>query len=408
LNRSKTSLLAWTLFVIITVIAFFSIAADLANRPAADNLFNLIRDLLFDLLAVEFAFIAALILSQQPRNVIGWLMMGPAVMLVLDFLATSYLEQFPTAPAELTLPLFLAVMFSNIGWLFLIFPLFSIMLLFPDGSPPSPRWRWILVFGLGMCAFLILFGLSSPTLTLPDNSDWAINNPIGFLPAGAEFPMTPWFIGLIVMTLLCAAAPFVRYRRAAGVEREQIKWLFYACGLFALVYVPNGIDLGGTNTYLENLSGILFVLALMAIPVAIAIAITRYRLYDIDVIIRKTLVYAVLTGLLAIVYFGSVVLLQALFEAITGQRSAVVIVISTLFIAALFAPLRRRVQTGIDRRFFRQKYNAQRVLAQFAQTARDEVSLEVLTGELTRVVQETMQPEQISVWMKPTRGDQRP
>ena len=401
LKRSKASQLAWTLFTIITVVTLFSMVDALANRPADDTLLLIVRDLIFAFLAVEFAFIAALIVSRQPRNVIGWLMMGPAVMLVLDFMSRRYLEQFPTAPAELTVPLFLAVLFSNIGWLFLIFPLFFTMLLFPDGRPPSPRWRWILVAGLGMCAFLIIFGLSSPTFTLPDNSDWVITNPIGFLPADTEFPMMPWLIGLIVLTLLCAAAPFVRYRRATGVEREQIKWLFYACGLFAIVYVTtSGLNLGGTDTYLEGILGVLFTLAIMAIPAAIAIAILRYRLYDIDVIIRKTLVYGALTGLLALVYFGSVVLLQGLFEAITGQSSPIVIVISTLLIAALSAPLRRRLQRAIDRRFFRQKYDAQQVLAQFAKTARDEVELETLTAELLRVTRKTVQPESVSIWLK--------
>jgi hypothetical protein len=212
--------------------------------------------------------------------------------------------------------------------------------------------------------------------------------------------MMPWLIGLIVLTLLCAAAPFVRYRRATGVEREQIKWLFYACGLFAIVYVPSGLDLGGTDTYLEGILGVLFTLAIMAIPAAIAVAILRYRLYDIDVIIRKTLVYGALTGLLALVYFGSVVLLQGLFEALTGQSSPIIIVISTLLIAALFAPLRRSLQRAIDRRFFRQKYDAQRVLAQFAKTARDEVELETLTAELLRVTRETVQPENVSIWLK--------
>jgi hypothetical protein len=274
------------------------------------------------------------------------------------------------------------------------------MLLFPDGRLPSPRWRWIIIAGLGMCAFLILFGLSSPTLSLVENSDWVVTNPIGFLPAGIEFPETPWFAGLIIMTLLCVAAPFVRYRRAAGVERKQIKWLFYACGLFALAYVPGFVFTDETDTLLGNIWGMLFVLAIMAVPAAIAIAILRYRLYDIDLIIRKTLLYGALTGLLAIVYFGGVVIFQALFEAITGQRSPVAIVISTLLIAALFTPLRRRLQRSIDRRFFRQKYDAQRVLAQFAQSARDEVDLESLTLELVRVTRETVQPETITIWLK--------
>ncbi len=219
MNRRKASLLAWTLFAIITAMALFSIATDLANRPAGDILFKVVSDLLYDLLPVEFALLAALIISRQPRNVIGWLMMLPAAMLVMDFLTTSYLEQFPTAPAEPTLLLLLAIIFSNMGWLLLIFPLFFTMLLFPDGRPPSPRWRWILVFGLGMCAFLIFFALFSPAYTLFDNSDWAITNPIGFLPADAAFPDTAWFMALIALTLSCAAAPFVRYRRAAGVER---------------------------------------------------------------------------------------------------------------------------------------------------------------------------------------------
>ena len=400
MNRSKSSLLAWTLFAIITVIALFNLVDNLANRLAGDNLINVVNALLYILLAVEFAFLAALIVSRQQRNVIGWLMMLPAVMLVLDFLARQYLEQFPTAPAAPTLPLWLAVYFTNVGWLLLIFPLFFTMLLFPNGRPPSRRWSWILGAGLAMCAFLILFGLFSPALTLFDNSDWVVANPIGFLPDGLEFPETPWFLALIAVALLCAAAPFVRYRRATGVEREQIKWLFYACGLFVLVYVPDGLILTETDTLLTDIWGLLFTLALMAIPASIAIAILRYRLYDIDVIIRKTLLYGALTGLLALVYFGSVVLLQGLFEAITGQSSPIIIVISTLLIAALFAPLRRRLQRAIDRRFFRQKYNAQRVLAQFTETARDEVELEALTAELARVTRETVQPESLTIWLK--------
>ena len=159
---------------------------------------------------------------------------------------------------------------------------------------------------------------------------------------------------------------------------------------------------GSSGTALIRSAGIrsAFLIAAALIPLSMGLAILRYRLWDIDIIIRKTLIYGALTGLLALVYFGSVVLLQALFEAITGQRSPVVIVVSTLLIAALFAPLRRRVQSGIDRRFFRQKYNAQRVLAQFAQTARDEVELEAFTAEVIRVARETVQPESASIWLR--------
>ena len=402
MKRSKASLLAWTLFVIVTALVLFNLVDDLVNRPAGDSLLSVLAEsLVFALMVIEFAFISALIVARQPRNVIGWLMMLVPLAFIMDFYSRSYLEQFPTPPAEVTTSLFIAVVFNNITWLFLIFPLLFTMLLFPDGRPPTPRWRWILVLGLGMFAFLILFILVSPSFSLIENEEWIVANPIGFLPASTESQGEALvFAGLILLTLLCVAAPFVRYRRAAGVAREQIKWLFYACGLFTLAYLPNFFITDESGRPLVESMGWLFNLAVMAIPAAIAVAILRYRLYDIDVIIRKTLLYGALTGLLALVYFGSVVLLQGLFEALTGQTSPIIIVISTLLIAALFAPLRRRLQQAIDRRFFRQKYDAQQVLAQFAETARDEVELEALTAELQRVTHETVQPENVTIWLK--------
>jgi predicted component of type VI protein secretion system len=138
----------------------------------------------------------------------------------------------------------------------------------------------------------------------------------------------------------------------------------------------------------------------VVIGTGLAVAVLRYRLYDIDLIIRKTVQYGVLTAVLALVYFGTIILLQSLVGQAMGEQSPIIIVLSTLLIAAMFNPLRRRVQTAVDRRFYRQKYDAQQVLAQFAQTARDETDMEALTDELVRVVQETMQPESMAVWFK--------
>ena len=194
------------------------------------------------------------------------------------------------------------------------------------------------------------------------------------------------------------ASLFVRFRRADPVERSQLKWLLYAGGVFLIVYAGAGF---ASNLSGNDLFEIALLLSILSLPAAIAIAILRYRLYDINVVIRKTLVYTAVTALLALVYFGSVVLLQRLVSVLTGiEQSPLAVVVSTLAIAALFTPLRRRIQDAVDRRFYRKKYDAQQVLAQFALTARDETDLDPLLGELTRVVQETMQPEGVSVWLK--------
>jgi hypothetical protein len=207
---------------------------------------------------------------------------------------------------------------------------------------------------------------------------------------------------LIFGTAVAAIVQVFRHRQNR-VARAQVSW----------VTLGIAISIGGTLiAYLLEYTGAVKVIGTpleailswpitLALPVCLATAILRYHLFDIDVIIRKTLVYTLLSALLALVYFGSVVLLQTIFDSVAQEQSPFIIVVSTLLIAALFAPLRQRVQLFIDRRFYRRKYDAQQVLAQFAQTAREEVSLEVLTTELTRVVQETVQPEEISVWVKP-------
>jgi hypothetical protein len=237
----------------------------------------------------------------------------------------------------------------------------------------------------------------------PLNYEWTLPNPIGFIKneAVADFFSYVWSIGLITLVSAGVLSLFLRYRRAAAVERQQIKWLLYVSAVFVVVYSASIVI-----PYIQETSPVwlelLFVPSILAFPVAIAIAILRYRLFDIDLIIRKTAVYSVLTAVLALVYFGTIILLQSLIGRATGEQSPLVIVFSTLLIAALFSPLRRRTQNVIDRRFYRQKYDAQQVLAQFAITARDETDMDKLTAELLRVVQETMQPTQVTLWLKPS------
>jgi hypothetical protein len=224
--------------------------------------------------------------------------------------------------------------------------------------------------------------------------------------AVADFLSQYVALPLLAVSLLGAIGSLLlRYRRADAVQRAQLKWVFYTlvAGISVSTVTNNPVlRLIASESALENLSSSGIWLTITALPVVIGIAILRYRLYDIDVIIRRTLVYSLVTLTLALVYFGSVVLLQQLFTSLTGEQSPVAIVISTLIIAALFSPLRRRMQGFIDRRFYRRRYDTVKTLAAFGAVARDEVDLETLRRTLLEIVAETMQPAQLSLWMAPS------
>lgn len=274
---------------------------------------------------------------------------------------------------------------NDLSW-FLVLPYFF---LFPNGKAMPRRAAW-LVGALVIYHFFIQTGTVmayvAPDLAMRLN-----------LPNWGEGVYTAPVLLNFVIILACQV---YRYRRVLNpIERQQTKWFLFGLGLI-LALIPIAVFPGvtGRDGFLSDITGVAL---WMPLYFGLAIAILRYRLWDIDVIIRKTLVYSALTVLLALVYFGSVVLLQRLFGALTGvAQSPLAVVVSTLAIAALFTPLRRRIQDVIDRRFFRKKYDAQRVLAQFAVTARDETDLDALTAELVRVVQETMQPKGVSVWLR--------
>jgi len=259
---------------------------------------------------------------------------------------------------------------------------FILFYLFPDGQF-VPRWtRWLLPGWLGL-------NLYSPFVESTD-------------------PFLLVFSSSLVLSTVASQA-YRYWRQTDPIARQQTKWLAY--GLMVMVlFLPVGlapilfqtafVENGGTGLFWAVVIRLILVVGGNFVPVAIAIAILRYRLWDIDIIIRRTLQYSILTGLLALVYFGSVILLQGLFRTASGETSSLAIVLSTLIIAALFAPLRRRVQNLIDRRFFRQKYDAAKVLADFARTARDETDINQLTTQLVDVIQETLQPVQVTLWLK--------
>jgi len=354
------------------------------------------------------------ILRNQPRNRIGWLWM--VFGLSVAFFSLSYALKYrmnASSASGYPDPLFVMLLFSETSYIVRFITLILLMLWFPDGQPPSPRWRfmhWWLLFSL-VCLTLELFAVRVPWSDAGGYQGGAplIHNPVGFLPESLApvFEILPpiGFFSIVLMILLAAISIIIRYRKANRLVRAQVRWFVMGSVSYAILFIaalflpPN----------LSWTSGVIGNLAILPFYLAIGIAITRYRLYDIDVIIRKTLLYSLLTVTLALLYFGLVVLLQALSDFIFGIQSPVIIVLSTLVIAALFNPLRTRIQVLIDRRFFRRKYDAEKALAQFAAAARNETDIECLTSEILEVVQETMQPENVSVWMvNTTKNEPQP
>ena len=336
MNHLKRSvLLAWLLCLFCVLVASATLINWLLTQNGLFTLDGLVEAVGWNwALPVLFSTLAALIITHQPRNRVGWLLMLPALVT-----AFSNLYSLAAPPPRLTLGIFLFIWFDGWSWIPIIFAIFLIPLHFPTGLPPSSRWNWVNWLAVGMWLFFII--LTPFVDPISTNYDWTLPNPIGFIPlAWVNGPfLIVWGVGLLTVVLASVVSLFGRYRRAHVVERQQIKWLLYVGAIFILIYAvvyfySNPQEFGPINGWIN----LIFTLSILAFPVAIAIAILRYQLFDINVIIRKTAVYAVLSGLLVLVYFGTVVLLQSLFDSVTGTQSPIAIVISTLIIAALFTP----------------------------------------------------------------------
>lgn len=389
------------------------LATGLTNEPDFSVL-----DIVIETVVIVLAngIVALLIISRYPRHTVGWLLLILSLNLSIVLLGGVFNVALARSFIEPS-----SVFIDFLAWLeiwtwfpYLMIPLVFVPLFFPNGRLLSRRWRFVLAAAIiALIAGSISLAIDPGTL---DSTGATSLNPFELAAAApiAEFLWqylaTPTLLVAIIGSLISV---ILRYLRSGSRQRAQMKWLFYplSLGIIVLLIWPFLYDLlpeSMRSTFSEGeISNSLISLLALALPIAIGIAVLRSRLYDIDVIIRKTLVYGLLTGVLLLVYLGGVVLLQQLFAGISGQRSPVAIVISTLAIAALFRPLRGRIQSFIDRRFYRRSYDASQTLADFAATARDEVDLNQLTAELVRVIQETMQPEQVGLWLAPMEGQSR-
>jgi hypothetical protein len=269
-------------------------------------------------------------------------------------------------------------------------------LLFPNGRLPSPRWRWFARFTAIALLPAAILGALSPGLILSST----LINPIGIkgLP-NASREIEAFMYALVVVG---ASSMLARLRHAGSIERQQIKWFAYATAVaISGVILKNSVYPAVGLTWVWWVGLVLTTVGVVSSPVAMGIAIFRYRLYQIDLIINRTLVYGSLTAVLAAVYLGGVVLLQYAFRALSGEGSQLAVVASTLIIAALFIPLRRRIKGFIDRRFYRRKYDARQTLEAFSAKLRNQTDLDALSDDLVGVVRETMQPAHVSLWLRP-------
>jgi hypothetical protein len=354
-------------------------------RPAAEvftsyTTFVRILVVLETLAAAVALGMGLLVAALRPADRMGLLASG-FLLTMSPFMLSGNIDVW-RFPAWLGLP---AVLLPVYAALFMV-GLVLFILLFPDGRLAFPWVRWL---AAPLVVAVVLYVLRAP---LRISDQWISEVSWGILMAAL---LALWLGGL--------AAQAARYRRLASVEaRQQIKWVLLGLSAPVTLVVTGFIALFliDDQAWIQFVGVPLQIVALALIPVTIGISMLRYHLWDVDVVIRRTLIYGALTGTLLAAYLIGVLVLQSLFRALTRQESSLVIVLSTLAIAALFVPLRRRIQDAIDRRFYRKKYDAQRVLAQFAVTARDETNLDSLTAELARVVQETLQPEQVSVWLR--------
>ena len=366
---------------------------------------DLVKIFTIAVLGLVFGVIGALVASRLPRNAIGWLFCALALLFEFSILGEAYIAYGSQASGFLPGRAWVGwiLQWSNSG----LAPALIILcfLLFPTGRLPSARWRPLVWVVVGVTAVYAASAAFAPGQLL----DYPIENPAGIESAGALRMIADASLQVLVLPLmvLSAVSLLARLRRSAGTERQQLKWFAYAAALLAIYLVVGNVTdtlLGFLqNDVAETVFFLIFFTILAGLPVAMGVAILRYRLYEIDLIINRTLVYGSLTVTLAAIYVGCVVSMQYVFRVLTGQESQLAIVISTLVIAALFVPLRRRVQALIDREFYRHKYDAAKTLEAFSAKLREETDLARLGEELVSVVRDTMQPEHVSLWLRSPR-----
>ena len=387
-------IIAWTVFVACASLSLSGVVLAATGDPGVGSTTAVdVALAIFELLVyVTLGVVGTTVVSRQPRNAVGWIMQLIGTALAISTVANRlYYRWLPDADVVDGFAAQVAWVGSWM-WIFAIIPAFTVFaLLFPTGRPLSLLWR-ALGWATVIVGVILFFGTAF--VPGPLNEYAAVINPYGIdHPAVKPIGDVAFYL-LIPMALASIASVVIRFRRAHGVERQQLKWVATAAALLPVAFSGAGFTSDeGESGYAMLLCGLLIV------AVAVGIAMLRYRLYDLDLVINRTLVYGALTATLAAAYAVGVLLLQFVLEPIT-QDSKLAVAGSTLAVAALFRPARARIQTWVDRRFYRSRYDATRTLTAFSASLRDEVDLDNLGRELRGVVGSAMQPAHVSLWLR--------
>lgn len=391
-TRKRVTRVAWSLVIVYTAALGVGIFLGVANGDFRDDPVGQASLLLA---FTAFMVVGAVIVARRPGNSVGWIFSAIGLLTGTGVLAMSYVDYALTSSAALLPGTVLAAWYSNWFW----YPLLGLvstftLLVFPTGRLPSPRWRPVAILSVAAIAVPTVLGALQPnvgdTATVP--------NPIGL--AGIPDPEGGLLGGVTLVTLAAcvvagALSLVVRFRRSRGVERQQVKWFTYAGAILAGYFI--------LDEYLPDSAVFTaaFGAAVGLVPIAAGIAILRYRLYDIDRLIRRTLTYALLSALLAGVYAGAVLMLGQVFGHMGGHPPSWAIASATLAIAVLIQPTRLRIQGQVDRRFNRSRYDAEQTVAAFTVRLRDELDPEAVGVQLLAAARHTMQPSQASLWLRP-------
>jgi len=361
-------------YAVLGVIGLMNFGPELAD-PVSTAMFGAV--------VAAFSLMGALLIRRVPENRIGALLLAAGTAQTASIAVLAYAgiggSADPPWPGAT-----IAATFGDAAYIApWVIALIGVPLVFPDGRLPSRRFRWVVwVTGAGMVSLL----LGAPASMIPGLAD------LGFVVSGLALVTNVFGLGGAV------AAVWVRFRRGDPVQRQQVKWLLAVTGVAAIAF-PLALALGSSESSVALAFWLVAFLTYLALPVAIGIAVLRYRLYEIDRIISRTIGYAVVTLSLAVTFGGAILLFQALLAPLTGGNT-VAVAASTLVVAALFQPVRRRVQAVVDRRFNRARYDAERTVAAFASQLRDEVDLGNLSGDVLQVVARTVAPATVGLWLR--------